>query len=235
MHPGIVAAMTREARILAGGPVRAGEVIRLRNGALFLLSGIGAGRARSAAQVLIEKGATVLISWGFASGLAPDLPPGSLILPERIASLDQSIYCVDPAWHAKMCDLLKTHVASCGGTIAEVDLIMPSEREKAALYKLTGAIAADMESASIALAAAREKIPFAVVRAITDPANVFIPGCVLHSIDEYGQLCLAAFFLHLIRNPLELPALARLGRSYLAARDTLTRAARAADCGFKPS
>ena len=63
MRLGIIAAMVAEARILAKGPILPSGLIQLPEGAMMLLSGVGASRARLAARTLLEKGATALVSW----------------------------------------------------------------------------------------------------------------------------------------------------------------------------
>ncbi len=95
MRLGIIAATAAEARTLAKAPIPPGELIHLPTGSLMLLSGMGAHRARLAARTLLENGATALVSWGVAGGLAPGLSPGSLILPETIIAIDQSVYPAD--------------------------------------------------------------------------------------------------------------------------------------------
>lgn len=225
MRPGIVAAMAAEARILAKGPIAAGEWIHLPEGAMLLLSGIGAKRARLAAQTLLENGATALISWGFAGGLDPSLSPGSLILPESILAKDQSPYCVDLTWRESLCDRLKPRVDLHGGVLAESPVVLASYDEKIALFQRTGARAVDMESASIALVAKEAGVPFLVIRAISDAAKVGIPWSALNSFDKFGRVHFSKLLPCLARRPLDLLALVRLGRNHRAARAALAAVA----------
>ncbi len=225
MRPGIVAAMLAEARILAKGPIGASELIHLPEGALLLLSGIGANRARLAAQTLLKNGATALVSWGFAGGLDPGLSPGSLILPESILAKDQSLYCVDPVWRKTLCNRLNPHVDFQGGVLAESPEVLASCAEKIALFQRTGARAVDMESASIALVAKEGGVPFLAIRAISDAAKVALPRSAMNSIDKFGRVRFSRLLLGLARSPLELAALVHLGRNSRIAQATLTRVA----------
>ena len=134
MRPGIVTAMAAEASILAKVPIPAGELICLPEGGMILLSGVGANRARSAARTLLEKGATALVSWGFAGGLFPGVSAGSLILPERIIASDQSVYHVDPVWHERLCSRLETYVGLHRGTLAESAAVLANCAEKTAFF-----------------------------------------------------------------------------------------------------
>lgn len=225
MRPGIVAAMVAEARILAKGSIAAGEWTHLPEGAMLILSGIGPNRARLATQTLLENGATALVSWGFAGGLGPGLSPGSLILPETIIAADQSLYYVDPVWHERLSSQLKKYVDFYKGSLAESTAVLAICAEKAILFHRTGAIAVDMESASIAAIAKEAGVPFMVIRAITDPAEMAIPRCALNSIDEFGRVRLSRLLRRLARRPGELLALVRLGRNYRIARASLATVA----------
>jgi adenosylhomocysteine nucleosidase len=225
MRPGIVAATAAEARTLAKGQIAAGEWIHLPEDAMLLLSGMGAKRARLAARVLLENGATALVSWGFAGGLDPGLSPGSLILPESVLAKDQSTYYVDPVWRESLCNRLNPHVDLHGGVLAESPVVLASCTEKTALFQRTGARAVDMESASIARVAKEAGVPFLVIRAISDAARVTIPRSALNSIDEFGGVRLSRLLSGLARRPVELLALFRLGRNFRAAKATLTAVA----------
>jgi adenosylhomocysteine nucleosidase len=221
MRPGIIVAMVAEARILAKGPILPGEIIHLPEGAMMLLSGMGAGRARLAARTLLERGITALVSWGAAGGLAPGLSPGSLILPETIIAADQSAYYVDAAWHERLCGRLQGYVEIHKGPLAESTVVVAGCAEKAILFRRTGAIAVDMESASIAVIALEAGLPFMVIRAITDLAEMALPLSALHSIDEFGRVRPLKLIQCLVRNPIQLLALGRLSRNFRAAQATL--------------
>ncbi|MBW2148098.1 MAG: purine phosphorylase [Deltaproteobacteria bacterium] len=225
---GIVAAMTAEARILAKRPMEAGEVIHLPEGAMMQLSGIGARRACSAARNLLEKGATALLSWGSAGGLISGLSPGSLVLPKTIIAADQSVYPIDATWHELLTSRLKAHVDFHKGPLAESTIILTGCVEKTTLFRRTGATAADMESAAVAVVAQEAGVPFMAVRAITDPVEMAIPHSAITAIDEFGRLRPSKLLKGLARHPLELFPLVRLGRYFHAAKTTLATVARLA-------
>ncbi len=225
MPLGIVAAMVAEARILSKGPIACGKSNHLPEGAMLFLSGIGPNRARLAAQTLVEMGATALVSWGCAGGLLPGLSPGSLILPERILAADQSVYPVDPIWHEGLCSQLKGYLNSHRGVLAESTNVLASGAEKAALLRRTGAVAVDMESASIARVAKGTRIPFMSIRAITDAAEMDIPRSALDSIDEFGKVRPLRLLSGIFRRPAEILALVRMGRNFRAAVATLAKVA----------
>jgi adenosylhomocysteine nucleosidase len=103
--------------------------------------------------------------------------------------------------------------------------MLASCAEKKKLFSRTGAIAVDMESASIALCAKKAGVPFIAIRAITDPAEMVIPQSVQNCIDEFGRVRLSRFIREVIKHPMDLPLLVRLGRNFRAARAALARVA----------
>jgi adenosylhomocysteine nucleosidase len=203
-------------------------MIYLPEGGMIFFSGVGANRAHSAARTMLEKGATALVSWGFAGGLSPGFSTGSLILPERIIASDQSVYHVDPVWHERLCSRLEKHVELHRGILAESTTVLADCADKIALFQRTGAIAVDMESASIALAAKEAGVPFIVIRAIMDGAEMPIPRSALNSIDKFGRVRPLRLLSCLVRRPAELMALLRLGQNFEAARTTLITVVRQA-------
>ncbi len=214
-------ATTAEARSLTKHPLASG-------GALLQISGIGAKRANLAARTLLEKGATSLLSWGSAGGLIPGLSPGSLVLPKNIIAVDGSVYPVDATWRESLCGQLKEKVNLHEGLLAESMTVLIHPAEKAALFKRTGAMAVDMESAAVAAEAQRAGVPFMAIRAVADPVGTTLPQSALASLDEFGKLRPSRLLKALAKNPVELFSLVRLGRNFHAAQSTLSIVARLA-------
>jgi adenosylhomocysteine nucleosidase len=238
MRTGIVAATFWEARPLLKGLApaaanvhkknrkrvprrRAGELIFLPEGAMLLVSGMGAVRAGLGARRLLENGATALVSWGFAGGLLPNLSPGTLILPEKIHAADHSVYFADPAWLNQLQMGLRGQVELREGALAESAGIVASRAEKELLLRRTASVAVDMESGALARAAMESRVPFLAVRAITDSADTDLPRCALDAADEFGRVRAVTLFMGLCRRPAEIFALARMLRGVRAAEATL--------------
>ena len=224
---GIVAALKLEARTLAPEPVVTGVTNQLQGNILLKVSGIGAKRARLAAESLLAEGATALLSWGSAGGLAENLLPGNLILPKHIISADQSVFPVDAGWHERLCHLLWGQIDFHPDPLAESTAILNTPAEKRELFKQSGAAAVDMESAAVAEVASTTNLPLIAVRAIVDPFDMKMPS-VVQTIDEYGRVRPLPLLGRLARNPAELFLLLRLGRYFRAARTSLTTVARLA-------
>ena len=225
---GIVVAMTAEARSLVREPPVIEGTIRLGEGILVKLSGIGPQRAGEAAKNLLEYGATALLSWGCAGALVPALSPGSLVLPNTVIGADQFSYSSDPTWHGRLLDRLKGCIDLHHGPLAESGTVLRSSAEKKVLFERTGAMAVDMESGAVARVAHEAHASFIALRAIADSAGVTIPQSSVGAVNEFGELNLLRLLKELIRQPFELFAMIRLGWNFRAAQATLAKVARLA-------
>jgi adenosylhomocysteine nucleosidase len=200
-------------------------------------SGGSAERARLEAERLLAEGATALVSFGLAGGLAPGLRTGELLLPQTVCSAGSKSWSVDPVWRERVHARLAR-----GGFEAKAGALLGSERivatvlEKRALFEAVGALAVDMESHAVAAAAAEAKIPFLVLRAVADPAGQVVPQVAREALRPDGRIRVRATFGGLLRQPGELIALLRLARQSALALVFLRRGGRVAGprLGFTP-
>jgi adenosylhomocysteine nucleosidase len=227
-HLGIIVAVTAEARTLTKEPIPKGELIDLPGGAMLIVSGMGPPRAARTSRALLERGATALLSWGSAGGLASKASPGSLILPKTVIASDRSLYHVDAPWHERLCNRLKGYVHFHTEPLVESSKVVRTPAEKGTLFRETGAIGVDMESAAVAAMAQEAQVPFMAVRAVADAMNTTIPECTLNTFDEFGRFNLIKLVLGLAEHPAELFGLLRIGRNYRAAQRTLAAVVRLA-------
>jgi adenosylhomocysteine nucleosidase len=225
---GIVVAVTAEARSLIKQSIANGEQVHLPDGTMLSVSGMGPRRAAVASRALLENGATALLSWGCAGGLDPKLSPGGLLLPKTVITSDQILYHVDATWHESLCNRLKGHVAFQTEPVVESATVVRTPTEKVILFRETGAIGVDMESAAVGAVAQETRAPFMVVRAVADSADTTIPDSALNAVDEFGRLSLLKLIQGLAKDPTELLALVRIARNYRAAQRTLAAVARLA-------
>jgi len=219
-------AVTAEARSLLKRSIANGELIHLPDRVMLTVSGMGPRRAGVASRTLLEKGATALLSWGSAGALTSKLSPGSLILPNTVIASDQALYQVDAAWHNRLCSRLEGHVDFHTEPMVESTMVVCTPAEKAILFRETGAIGVDMESAAVATVAQEEGIPFMVVRAVADAMDTTIPKSTLNAFDEFGRLNLLKLIQGFVQHPMELFALVRIARNHRAAQRTLAAVAR---------
>lgn len=224
---GIVTAMKQEAFCLVKDrdqnrrQIVPAKPARLWNGTLLVISGIGAERARLAAEKLIKKGVTSLISWGTAGALVPNLSAGSLVVPQKVLLPGCGLFLADEEWHNRLETRLKMDVDFQSGPILQSDRVLRNPQGKMALAKKCGGIAVDMESAAVAEAALSANIPFVAIRAISDSVNMNIPLGALTAFDELGKLRLVRMLKTLGRRPHDLFRLIQLARGFQAALRTL--------------
>jgi len=179
---------------------------------------VGGGTAEgaaAAAQRLIQAGATGLISFGLAGGLDSSLPAGKVIVPEAVIAGGHT-WRTDPTLSARL-----------GGTTCHlclgVDRVVAGQAEKRSLGRETGAAMADMESASVAAVAEAAGLPFAVLRAICDPAGRALPPAALVGLDGSGRIALSRIAWSVLTHPRQIPVLIALAREATAARSALRR------------
>jgi adenosylhomocysteine nucleosidase len=184
---GILAALPGEARTITRRHVPGGTVISLSDRLLLVLSGIGADRARVAGRLLLEHGATALVSWGSAAALTPQLQRGSIALPKAVIAADHFRIPVSIHWHERMHRCLSRSFPINTEPLVESRSVLTDPAAKCALSRRSGAIAADMESAALGRLALEAQVPFLVVRAIADAADTAVPEWVLGTLDGLGR------------------------------------------------
>jgi hopanoid-associated phosphorylase len=214
----IVTGMAFEARIARGPGV---EVVYAAR----------ADRLEDALKQALARGASGVMSFGTAGGLAPDLRPGALIVAEAIdGPLGRVV--TDAAWMQRMAAALRasSRVAQTGverGTLAAVAAPVVTRQEKETLHRTTGALAVDMESHLAAEQARLAGLPFVACRAVVDPAWRTLPPAATAGLRDDGTTALAPILGELARDPAQLSAMIRLAFDARAARASLV-AARAA-------
>jgi adenosylhomocysteine nucleosidase len=198
---GFVTGLTAEARLLE------------KTGFLVAAGGGWPEGAFRAAERLIGQGAEALVSFGLAGGLGPDVAPGALLVPEAVVEGAQR-YCCDPA-------LSRFLGGPTGETILAGTDIAATVAEKTALYRATRLCAVDLESGAVARAARAHGLPFAVLRAIADPATRTLPPAALVPLKPSGAIDLACILRSVLANPAQIPALIGLARDAGKARAAL--------------
>jgi len=205
---GVITALPSEARCLGSAAPRSGGPAALEPGVHLWVSGIGPARAAHTAEASLQAGARALLVCGLAGGLEPGLQPGALVLAEAVAdAADGSLWGTDAAWrrHARA-RLPSAHA----GTLVSQRTPVCSVADKARLRERFGALAVDMESAAVAIVAARHRVPFLAVRSIVDPASLTLPRAATEALDDAGRLQPLPLLKATLYRPGELPDLSRL-------------------------
>lgn len=169
--------------------------------------------AELAAEKLVAAGADTLLSFGLAGGLDPQFRPGTIVVPMAVVEAGR----IRPTNKA----LSEALGGWFGGMIHAGDVIAATAESKLALGRATLCGAIDLESGAVARVAERHGIPFAILRAICDPADRDLPPAALMALDEKGAITVARVALSILTRPGQIAALIGLGRDAARARQAL--------------
>ena len=187
----IVAALPNEISALVNGwrgdeisPSR-GVYIYESERAIVVCAGIGAERALIAAGEALARGpVSGLISAGFVGALHGRLKIGQVLHPGTVIDARTG----------------ERFVAHEGDGTVVTSPVISDVREKARLFASYGGDAVDMEGASVARVAAARKIPFRLVKAVSDE-NDFEIKELGKFVSGRGQFRSGAFGLFLMTRP----------------------------------
>jgi adenosylhomocysteine nucleosidase len=189
------------------------------------VTGGDAARGRAAAEWAVAEGGRARVSFGIAGGLAPGLAGGTLLLPRAVRSASGDVFPVDEALHAEFAKALRqAGLYFIEDEMLGLDQIAITRATKAALYAQSGAVAVDTESLFVARAAYLARVPFLVLRAVSDPAEISLPQATSVGLDEDGNPAILPVLLSLLKNPLQLPGLIRAARDATRALKALEAA-----------
>jgi adenosylhomocysteine nucleosidase len=200
---GVVVGLRAEARLLRG-----------QGFAVAIGGGTPAGAAR-AAEALIARDAEALISFGLAGGLAFGVPPGTLLVPTEVLDGGERFPC-DP-------DLLAWLGGASSASILAGTAIASTADQKAELFARWRAPAIDLESGAVARVATAATVPFAVLRAVADPADRDLPPAALIALNAAGRIGIGRVTASILRHPGQLGELIALARHAGAAKTALIR------------
>ncbi len=186
-----------------------------------MVSSARADKAQQAALKLAQQGATRLLSFGLAGGLKPGLAAGTLIIASTICAVGETKYC-DDDWNARLRRKLPKAIV---GPVWASGTIVKRAQDKKTLFEQSGCLAADMESYAVAEAALAARIPFVVVRAIADTAEMNLPPATLVPLRNDGRVDMDGVFKSILRSPAQLPSLIHLGHNTGKAMQALKKAA----------
>jgi adenosylhomocysteine nucleosidase len=215
-----VSAEQQRSFVLAVTGLRAEARIAERSENVRAVAG-GGDTARLEALIIqaVEDGAGALVSFGIAAGLAPGLAAGTCVVAREVVHEGRS-YAAEASWSARIRQAMDVTGLV---TIAGVDRPLQSAVEKEALHASTRAAAADMESHIVVRLAAKHSLPFAVLRAIADPAMREIPQAALDGMGSDGRINIGGVLVSLAKDPTMLRSLVRLTADTRLAMGTLLR------------
>ncbi len=149
---------------------------------------------------------SLVIGAGACGALAPDLSVGDLIVPEAVVTTYGDRWPTAPLPAVRRAGVLLT--------VAET---ISTAEEKAKLWITTGALAVDMESASILAWARARGVAAAVVRAVSDHARAGVPPDLTALVESDGRVRTGAALRAMLARPSALADAITLGRGTSAA------------------
>lgn len=204
----IVAGLEREARAAGAGVVS-------------VVSGADCALLRARLSEIDPAACAGVVSFGLAGGLEPALAVGALVLGTR-AVVSGAAYDCDGALVSRLAESLRTRrIAFTQGVVAGVDAPVLDVAGKQALRARTRGIAVDMESHLAGDFATRARLPFAILRAVSDPAGRALPALAAQAVGADGRVRLGHVLGALARRPGDLGPMMQAGRDSRAAFRTL--------------
>lgn len=228
MITGIVVALEDEISSLTSQKIIKGDCYFINEKTLVAFSGAGSKNATLACQLLINKGAKRLISWGCAAAIKVNLHPGDLVIPETLQTEEKELISLSTPWLHHVIDKLSS-LNPHTGSLVESRTAVTTSADKKTIHKQTRAIALDMESISIAQIAKQNNLPVLVIRTIVDPLEMDLPKAVVYSLSAEGDIIMVKLLGYLLTHPTELPGLIKLGLHFKAAKNKLKLVARHLD------
>ncbi|HEY1435473.1 MAG TPA: hypothetical protein VGG65_08865, partial [Thermoanaerobaculia bacterium] len=170
-------------------------------------TGDGAVRAARATAALCERHRPrVLIGMGVAGALSDDLSVFDILAAAHVRDANAEAPPPDPAMLARALAIPGAREA----TFVTAPGPVVTRAAKAALAASAapgGTASVDMESAAWARAAADRRIPYAILRAVSDGPLEELPGYLPRCMDAEGSIRRGAVALHAIGNPSSIPLL----------------------------
>lgn len=188
------------------------------NGMKVVVAVAGVGKVNAAVctqTMILEYNPSYIINVGVAGGLAPELGIGDIAVAENVVEHDMDTSPIGDvpgyisginivripcdSWLSEMMCKASSHIDGIKvlkGTIASGDQFISTDAERCKITDNFGAIAAEMEGASIGHVCYMNKVPFGVLRAISDGANsdssmdypTFAKIAAAHSIEIICEL-----------------------------------------------
>lgn len=164
-----------------------------------------------------------IISFGMAGGIDHKLPLGAVIIGKRLTGTFHT-KC-DERWVKALHSLLP---GSRMGSVHCDGKLLSDVRDKYDMAWASAALCADMESHIAAEVAAHANVPFAILRCISDVAQLQLPPAVDVAMGPEGQVAMGAVMRSIIDEPGQIPALANTVYGFAKAYRVLIRTAKRA-------
>jgi len=180
----------KEEKTMAGMTFHHGKL--WNNEAVVVKSGVGKVNMAVCTQLMIDLyEVDILINTGIAGGLHKDIEVGDIVIssdamqhdvdvtsrgfkPGEIPFMESSVFKADPelaAMAKEACEIVNPEIACYIGRVVTGDQFISDNRKKAEIIEKFDACCAEMEGAAMAQVAVLNKVPFVIIRAISDKAD----------------------------------------------------------------
>ncbi|MDO4978273.1 MAG: 5'-methylthioadenosine/adenosylhomocysteine nucleosidase [Eubacteriales bacterium] len=211
----------KEEQVIAGMTFHKGKL--WKQDTVVVRSGIGKVNMGICTQILVTVfGVDMLINTGVAGGLYKDINVGDIVISSDaiqhdmdvtglgyekgvIPEMETSVFKADPElidMAKEACELVNTEIACYVGRVVTGDQFISGNAKRKELVDQFGGYCAEMEGGAMAQVATLNKIPFVIIRAISDKADdsapvaykTFEEQAIIHTVK-----LLAAMFLKMSR------------------------------------
>ena len=219
MNIGILVPLPQELASLTQTKITPGDCIRITENITVCLSGVGRKQTKIGFEQLLKYPLDLIISWGSAAGLNPQLSAGDLLIPRSVV-VGNEVLSTHDSFNQMLISHLPGNITMHLDPITQCPQILASAADKEQLFLATDCVAADMESGAVAQLANQKKISFAVVRSVSDEADMPLPMTLLNSFRQ-GEFHMPSFLGNLILHPGEWPQIAKLKGNFTKVKKTL--------------
>ena len=228
---GIVMALDREARAIFGSRGWQKHKDLYYNTRLVhhkevfvVLSGQGGARANAVADLLAERGCSLVLNMGVSGALKNGLGTGAIVLPRLIKGDEGLIEITFQGYNRIFSVFEENHLDFHDCPVFTSKSVICSPEHKAELCKSHSACAVDQEAFFIARSCLDTGMDVLVIKAISDTSSHTIPNCIIKCVDEYGGVRPLLLIYTILKQPSLISSLFILGRGFNKALSSLKQA-----------
>ena len=185
-----------------------------KNNNIFVARGYGQ-EAYGAAKKVLKNNIDLIISFGLAGGMNPEIKNSDIIIPKKIFNEKFRFYKTSSFFNSYLEKKCKEKV------ISKVNLITS---QKILNKKMNTSLidAVDMEADFVFKAAIEHNVPFSSVKVIFDDLKNPIPNFLISTINTKGQLKSLNLFFLILKKPYRIKNLIEINKIYRKSMRKLT-------------
>jgi adenosylhomocysteine nucleosidase len=201
---------------------------------LLVRSGMGLENAAAATEFLINDGKPgFLIHFGFCGGITTGLRMGDIVVAQRILTNREALFSPQSGIDEEGAKLLTRSLSDtlaekdlsvCGGTFITVAGIRRKEEMSRLVPSWAKNPVLEMETAAVAMTAARKGIPLVAVRCVSDEAGEELGFSIGELTGDGMRIRIGRVLLTLTKKPWIIPQMMRLSRNSKTAGENLALA-----------